>query len=131
MQDVQASQIQRLRQPEYVCHRDLEFYHQEVQHEIANTFRHFQSHRRPETALQQLRLHSLQQVLGVVLFNLQVLVTSDPEGVVFQHFHSGEQVIQVVTNNVFNSDEGGALGRIRCLFGPNAIYYLVNRNNTR
>ena len=73
-----------------------------------------QPHRRAEAAAQQLLLHGLEQVLGVVLLDLHVLVAGDAERVVLQHLHAREQLVQVLgddflegTNEAGPSPAGG------------------------
>jgi hypothetical protein len=66
-----------------------------------------EAHGRAETAAQQLLFERLQQVFGVVLFNLNVLVAGDAERVVLQDLHAGEQLIQVNGDDFFQRDEPG------------------------
>ena len=66
-----------------------------------------QAHGRAEPAAQQFLLERLQQVLGVVLFDLDVLVAGDAEGVVLQDLHAGEQLVQVDRDDLFEGDEPG------------------------
>lgn len=42
---------------------------------------------------------SEQQVLGVILLDLEVFVSSDAEGGVLQHVHAGEQLVEVTTDD--------------------------------
>ena len=59
----------------------------------------------PNRRRMQLALQRLQQVLGVVLLDLDVLVAGDPEGVVLQHLHAGEQRVQVGRDDVLERHE--------------------------
>ena len=71
--------------------------------------RDLQPDRRPEAAPQQLLLQRLQEVLGVVLLDLQVLVAGDPEGVVLEHLHAGEQLVEVRGDDVLEGHEPPAV----------------------
>ena len=62
-------------------------------------------HRRAEPAPQQLLLQRREEVLGVVLLDLEVLVAGDPEGVVLEHLHAGEQPLEVVADDVLERHE--------------------------
>ena len=84
--------------------------------------------RRAEPAAQQFLLQRLQEVLGVVLFHLHVLVAGDAEGVVLQDFHAGEELVQVDGDDFLDGHErtgpsgdaactSGALGRPRPVDG--------------
>ena len=66
-------------------------------------------HRRAEAAAQQLLLQRGEQVLGVVLLDLEVLVAGDAEGVVLQHLHAGEELVEVARDDVLERHEALAL----------------------
>ena len=51
------------------------------------------------------RLQRLQQVLGVVLLDLEVLVAGHAERVVLQDLHAGEQLVEVRGDDVLERDE--------------------------
>ena len=63
----------------------------------------------PKRRRKQLALHRLQQVLGVVLFDLDVLVARDPERVVVHHLHAGEQVVQVRADDLLERHKAARL----------------------
>jgi hypothetical protein len=66
-------------------------------------------HRRAEPASGQLTLQRREQVLGVVLLDLEVLVAGDPEGEVLTDLHAGEQVVQVGGDDVLERHEPGGV----------------------
>ena len=81
----------------------------------------------PKRRRMQLLLQRLEEVLGVVLLDLEVLVAGDPEGVVLEHLHAGEQLVEVRGDDVLERDEplrrrpstnrgksGGTLTRAKC-----------------
>ena len=83
-------------------------------------------HGRSELAAQQLLLERGQQVLGVVLLDLEVLVAGDPEGVHLLDLHAGEQALEVLPDDVLERHEplvperdepakiGGTFTRAKC-----------------
>ena len=62
-------------------------------------------HRRAEAAPLQLLLERLEEVLRVVLLDLEVLVAGDPEGVGGQHVHAGEELLEVLADDVLDRHE--------------------------
>ena len=89
---VQPRQVERPGQPEHLGLGDPELADQQVQHVLVDGLLDLEPHRRAEAAAQQLLLQRLEQVLGVVLLDLEVLVAGDPEGVRAEHLHAGEQL---------------------------------------
>ncbi|CAB4994836.1 unannotated protein [freshwater metagenome] len=67
-----------------------------------------ESHRRAESSTHQLALEGLQQVLGVVFLDFEVFIARDPEGVLLQYLHAGEEIVQVSGDDVFERDEARA-----------------------
>ena len=59
-----------------------------------------QAHRGAEAASGQLPLESLQQVFGVILLDLDVLIARDAEGVVLEDVHAREEVVQVGRDDI-------------------------------
>ena len=92
---VEAAQVERAGQPEDLVLGDVELRDQQVEHASDDRLLDLQPHRRPEPAAQQLLLQGGEQVLGVVLLDLEVLVAGDPEGVRLQHLHAGEEPLEV------------------------------------
>ena len=64
-----------------------------------------QPDRRAEPAPGQLPLQRLQQVLVAVLVDLEVGVAGDPEQVVLDHLHAGEELAQVGGDQVLERQE--------------------------
>ena len=53
-----------------------------------------------------------EEVLGVVLLDLDVLVAGDPEGRVLVHLHPGEQLVEVGGDDVLEWDEPHRMRRV-------------------
>ena len=66
-------------------------------------------HRRAEAAPGQLALERREEVLGVVLLDLEVLVAGHPEGEVLAHLHPREEVVEVGRDDVLERDEAGVV----------------------
>ncbi|GAA3505923.1 hypothetical protein GCM10019016_130370 [Streptomyces prasinosporus] len=106
----QAGQVERAGQRVHLGLGDLQLAHEEVQHLAVDGLLHLQPHRRPEAAPHQLLLQGLEEVLRVVLLDLQVLVAGEPEGVVLQHLHAREQLLQVRGDDVLDGDVAAGRG---------------------
>ena len=104
----QAGQVQRAGQRVDLGVGDLQLAHQQVEDVRVDGLLDLQAHRRPEAAPHELLLQGLEQVLGVVLLDLQVLVAGDPEHVVLQHLHAREQLLQVRGDDVLQRDVAAA-----------------------
>ncbi len=92
----EAGEVQRAGQRVHLCLGDLQLADQQVQHLAVDGLLDLQADRRAEAAPHEFLLQGLEEVLGVVLLDLQVLVAGDPEGVVLQDLHAREQLFQVV-----------------------------------
>ena len=77
---------------------------------------HLQPHRRAEPAPGQLAFQRLQQVLVAVLVDLQLGVAGDPEQVVLDHLHAGEELAQVDGDELLDRQEAAPLAVVaaRC-----------------
>src|SRR5665647_3074270 len=112
----QAGQVERGGQLVDLRRLDAELADQQLPDPGGDVLGELQADRRPEPSAQQLLLHRLQDVLGVVLLNLHVLVAGDPEGVVLEHLHAREQGVQVHGDDVLDGHEGcRALAPVRGL----------------
>ena len=78
---------------------------EQLEHLRGDRLLDLEPHRRPEAPPQQLLLQRLQEVLGVVLLDLQVLVAGDPEGVELEHLHAREQPPEVLADDVLQRHE--------------------------
>ena len=65
-------------------------------------------------------LERLEQVLGVVLLDLEVLVAGDPERVVLEDLHAREELVEVRGDDVLERDEALVADRRRSAAGSAA-----------
>ncbi len=96
------------------------FAHEQRADARADAGRELEPHGRAEPPAQELLLHRLEQVLGVVLLDLHVLVARDAEQVVLAHLHAREEVVEVLGDDLLDGHErrrpavrGGGLRRRR------------------
>ncbi|MDQ0991688.1 hypothetical protein QFZ74_002916 [Streptomyces sp. V3I7] len=100
----EAGEVQGSRQRVHLGLADLQLTHQQVEHLAVDGLLDLEAHRRPEAAPHELLLQGLEQVLGVVLLDLEVLVAGEPEGVGLQHLHAREELLQVRGDDVLQRD---------------------------
>ena len=84
---------------------DAELALEQVEHVRVDCLLDLQPDGRAEPPAHELALHSGEQVLGVVLLDLDVLVAGHPEGVVLEHLHAREELGQVRGDDVLEGDE--------------------------
>ena len=94
-----TAQIQRRRELIYFGVVDIELRNEQVEDRGVDRIFNLKTHGRTETAAQQLLFEGLQQVLGIVLFNLKVFVTGYAEDMVLNNLHAGEERVKVLGNN--------------------------------
>ena len=70
--------------------------------------RALQPHGWAESPTHELALQREQEILGVILLDLEVLVAGDPERVVLHHFHAGEELVQMGRDGVLERHEPGS-----------------------
>ena len=110
----QRGQVERAGQDGDLIIRDVELVLKELERLVVHVFGHFQADGGTKASTQQFFFERLQQVLGLVLFNGDVFVTSDPERMVVNDLHAGEEHFQVLGNEIFEQDEPVlALGRLQ------------------
>ena len=80
---------------------DVQFAHQQFQDARIDSFFDFETNRRPEPAPYQFALQCLQEILGVIFLDFEVLVTGDAERVMFADLHSRKEFVEVGGNDVF------------------------------
>ena len=103
--EVEPGQVQRRRQAVDLALVDAELADQQVEHVVVHVLGDLEAHRRPEPAPGQLLLQRGEEVLGVVLLDLEVLVAGDPEREVLAHLHAGEELVQVRGDDVLERHE--------------------------
>ena len=106
-----AAQIKRSRQAVHLGLVDVQLRNQQIQDGRVDGVLNLQSDRRTETTAQKLLLQSLQQVLCIVLFHLKILVTGHAEDVVLHNLHAREEGVQVLSNDVFQSNVAALTAR--------------------
>lgn len=72
-----------------------------------NVLRDLQPHGGAEATSQELLLQSLEEVLRIVLFDLDVLIASDAEGRVVDDLHPLEESVEVFGDDVLERNEAG------------------------
>ena len=82
-------------QPVDLAVADLQLAGQHVEHLGVDVLLDLEPDRRAEPAPGQLLLQGGEEVLGVVLLDLEVLVAGDAEGEVLLHEHPGEELVEV------------------------------------
>ncbi|OPZ52057.1 MAG: hypothetical protein BWY91_02474 [bacterium ADurb.BinA028] len=111
-EEEQAAQVQRGGEAVGLGLGDTQLAGEQVQNAVGDGVLDLEPHRRAEAASGQLLLQRREEVLGVVLFDLEVFVAGHPEGVVLAHLHAGEQLVEVDRDDVFQGDEPGPLGAV-------------------
>ena len=105
--EVEAAQVERGRQPVDLAVADPELADEQVEDVVVHVLVDLEAHRRAEPATGQLLLQGGEEVLGVVLLDLEVLVAGDPEGEVLVHLHPGEELVEVGGDDVLERHEPG------------------------
>ncbi len=103
----QAGEVQRAGQAEHLELVDAELADQQLEDVGVDRLLDLEADRRPEPAAHELALEGLQQVLGVVLLDLDVLVARDAEGVGLLDLHAREQRVEVRGDDVLERHEPG------------------------
>ena len=102
----QAGEVERGGQPEDLPLRDVQLAGEQLQQLVRDGLLDLQTHRRAsDLAAQQLLLQGEQEVLGVVLLDLHVLVAGDAEDARAGHLHAAEQLGQVLDDDLLERDE--------------------------
>ena len=99
------TQVERPGDAEHLVLGDAELGDQQLEHLRRDRLLDLEPHRRAEPAPQQLLLERLEEVLGVVLLDLEVLVAGDPEGVDLEHLHAREEALEVLADDVLERHE--------------------------
>ena len=101
----QAAEVERRGQAVDLLLGDVELAHEQPERDVVHVVGDLEPDGRAEPAAQQLLLERLDEVLGLVLVDLDVFVAGDAEDVVVEDLHAGEQVAEVVGDQVFERDE--------------------------
>ena len=96
----QAAQIERTGQAVDLLRGDVELADQQVEREVVHVVADLETDRRAEPAPQELGLEGLDEVLGLVLLDHDVLVAREAERVVVEDLHAGEEVFEVVRDEL-------------------------------
>ena len=109
----ERAQVERTGHAVDVLDADLQLTGEQVEHVVVDVVLDLEAHRRAEPAARQLLLHRGEEVLGVVLLDLDVLVAGDPERRVLVHLHPGEELVEVGGDDVLQRDEPRLAARPR------------------
>ena len=102
---VEAGEVERAGELEDLVAGDVELAHEQLEHGGADGLLDLEPDGRAEAAAQQLLLERSEEVLGVVLLDLDVLVAGDAEAVDLEHLHAGEEPAQVLADDVLERHE--------------------------
>ncbi len=111
----QAAQIERAGQAVDLLRGDVELADQQVERDVVHVVGDLEPDRRPEPAAQQLGLERLDEVLGLVLLDHDVLVAREAERVVVEHLHAGEEVVEVVRDELLEREVAHRVAVVRHL----------------
>ena len=100
----EPAEVERRRQAEDLLLGDVELAHEQAERDVVHVVGDLEPDGRAEPAAQQLLLERLDEVLGLVLLDLDVLVARDAEHVVLEDLHAGEEVAEVVGDEVLERD---------------------------
>ena len=109
LQFEQYGEVERRGQAVDLFRVDAELVGEQLGEERAGRVGDLQADRLSEAAAQQLLLHRVEQVLGVILFDVDVLVAGDAERARLLDDHAGEQGFEVRDDEVLHRDEPEAL----------------------
>ena len=97
----QPAEVERRREAVDLLLGDVELAHEQAQRHVVHVVGDLEADGRAEAAPEELLLERLDEVLGLVLLDLDVLVAGDAEHVVLEDLHAGEEVAEVVGDEVF------------------------------
>ena len=106
----QAAEVQWRTDPEDAVRAHLELGRQEVRQVLAHVGLDLEPEGLAEATAAQLHFDGDQEVVRLVLFESEVGVAGDPEGVVVADGHAGEQRVQVGGDDLLERDEALAVG---------------------
>ena len=106
----EPAQVERRADPEDAVGTHLELGRQQVRQLLAHVGLDLEAERLAEAAAAQLHLDGHEEVVGLVLFEGEVGVAGDPEGVVVPDGHPGEQRLQVGRDDLLERHEALAVG---------------------
>ncbi len=101
----QSAEVERGGEAVHLLVGDAELPHEQVEGDLVHVVGDLQPDRRAEAPAQELSLERLDEVLRLVLVDLHVFVAGHPELVMIEHLHAGEQVAEVVRDEVLEGDE--------------------------
>ena len=114
----QAAQIERSGEAVDLLRGDVELADEQVERQAVHVVADLEADRRTEPAAQQLGLERLDQVLGLVLLDRDVLVAGEAERVVVEDLHAGEEVLEVVRDELLERQEPHGLAVVGELHEP-------------
>ena len=106
----QAAEVERPVDRVHVVLADLELAHEELAHLGGHVGGYLEPHGAPAPPRPQLELHRGEQVVGLLVPQRGVGVTSDPEREVGFDLHAGEQHVEMRGDHLLEGDEALAVG---------------------
>ena len=122
----EPAEVERSREAEDLLFGHVELTHQEAERHVVHVVGDLEPDGRTEPAPQELLLERLDEVLGLVLLDLDVFVAGDAEHVVLHDLHAGEEVAEVVRDEVFEGDVARVLDRLAGVDAHEARQHLRN-----
>ena len=101
----EPAEVERRRQPVHLLLGDSELPHEQFTRSVVHVVGDLKADGRAEPSTQELALERLDEVLGLVLVDLDVFVAGHPELVVLEDLHAGEELLEMVRDEVLERDE--------------------------
>jgi len=98
--------VQRTRNGINVVRSELQRFGQQLDHLGTHVFRHFESYTETKTTLTQQQFNAAEKIVRFVLFDLNVRITRNTEGLAPENTRPGKQRVDVRGNQVFEEDKG-------------------------
>ncbi len=107
----ETGQIEQTRQLYHVGRIDIELTQEQFEHVLGHVVGNLEAHGRTEAAAREFAFEGLQQIFVAVLLDVEIRITGDSERVMLDDLHSGEQNVEVRSDQLFEREEEGNLVR--------------------
>ncbi len=108
----ETPEVERRRQSIDLLLGDAELAHQQAESQVIHVVGDLEPDGRAEAPSQQLAFERLDEVLGLVFFDFDVFVARDAELVVLENLHAGEQLVEMIADEVFEGEEPHAAAAV-------------------